>query len=352
MITDDLSGITRRLLLFNTRGSLRTLTVLALATGATSLPVTSLGLTYGSTTRGAPPQDPETVAMVRQWNGECIACHTEQALLFPPEAGMDLEALADVLIDPFAFNQSEHAGMACKTCHGDGYQDYPHPEEADAGILGCPECHARAAFRIQAQLEQSVHARNLSDAFSCSSCHDPHVDRVARDLADAPKVVAQDNGKCLECHDSDERFAEVSAELTEGKTRPDIDQIHDWLPNTQRHWQAVRCIECHTPQSTHSKLAVNHQILDAEQAERNCAVCHSQDSALNLRLYRWQTEQDISQLGFLNSAILGDSYVIGATRNLYLDRLAYALVVLLLAALTLHGGLRIIAAVLRKRNSS
>jgi hypothetical protein len=318
------------------------------AVGNASLIIASAPAT-ASTTRGAPPKDPETVAMVRQWNGECIACHTEQALLFPPRAGLDLEGLADALMDPFAFEQSQHAGMACKTCHSKGYQDYPHEALAAEAILGCPECHAKEAFRVQAQFADSVHARNLSDEFSCSSCHDPHRDRVARDLADASKVVAQDNGKCLECHNSDQRFAELGVTLPETKTRPDIDKIHEWLPNTERHWQAVRCIECHTPQSTHSKLAVNHQILDAEEAERNCTVCHSQDSALNLRLYRWQTEQDISKLGFLNSTILGDSYVIGATRNVYLDRLAYWLVALLLAALAMHGVVRVIGGLAHKR---
>jgi hypothetical protein len=325
------------------------------ATGGAALIVTSAITSApapASTTQGAPPKDPATVAMVRQWNGECIACHTEQALLFPPKAGMDLERLADALMDPFAFNQSQHAGMACKTCHSKGFQDYPHDAQAAEAILGCPECHAKEAFRVQGQFDQSVHARNLADKFSCTSCHDPHVDRVARDLADAPKVVLQDNAKCLECHNSDERFAELGVTLPETKARPDIDKIHEWLPNTERHWQAVRCIECHTPQSTHSKLAVSHQILDAEQAERNCTVCHSQDSALNLRLYRWQTEQDISALGFLNSTILGDSYVIGATRNVYLDRLAYWLVVLLLAALSLHGVLRIIGSLMRRGKGS
>jgi hypothetical protein len=314
--------------------------------------VTASAQAPDSTTRGAMPADPATVAMVRQWNGECVACHTEQALLFPPKAGMDLDRLADALMDPFAFNQSQHGGMACKTFHGKGFQDYPHDKQAGDAILGCSECHAKEAFRIQSQLDRSVHARNLSDRFSCTSCHDPHVDRVARDLADARQVVAQDNGKCLECHNSDERFAELGVSLPEARTRPDIDTIHEWLPNTQRHWQAVRCIECHTPASTHSTIAVNHQILDAEQAERNCTVCHSRDSSLNLRLYRWQTEREASELGFLNSAILGDSYVIGATRNVYLDQLAYWLVGLLLAALALHGGLRIIGALVRKRKGS
>lgn len=299
-------------------------------------------------TKGAPPKDPETQQMVRTWNGECIACHTEQALLFPPRAGLDLEKLANALVDPFKFQASDHAGMACKTCHGKGYVDYPHVPAKEAKALECAECHAQIAFRVQAQFDQSVHARNLAEQFSCNTCHDPHVDRVARAVADPRKTVALDNAKCMACHNSDERFAEYGGKIPQGKSRPDIDAIHAFLPNTQRHWQAVRCIECHTPASTHAKLDLSHEILDKERAQRDCVTCHSQDTELRARLYRY-TQTEANQLGFVNSALLGDAYVIGATRNVHIDRIAVWLIVLTLGGVVVHGLIRILAGIFRRR---
>jgi len=303
-------------------------------------------------TRGAPPKDPETQMMVRQWNGECISCHTEQAVKFPPRPGMDLEKLAGALMDPFLYEKSQHAGMACKTCHGTGYVEYPHTAAPAAKSLECDECHAQLAFRVKAQFEKSVHAKNLSDRFTCATCHDPHVDRVASELGDPQKIVEQDNGKCMECHDSDLKFAEFGGALPEKKARPDIDKIHEWLPNTKRHWQAVRCVECHTPVSTHSKLALSHEILDKEKAERNCVSCHSQNTALRMRLYRHVAQEETNELGFLNSAVLGDAYVIGATRNVYLDKLALWLTGLTLAAIGLHAGIRILSGLYRRWRKS
>lgn len=303
-------------------------------------------------TFGAPPKDPETQKMVHQWNGECIACHTEQAVKFPPRPNMDLEKLADALMDPFLYEKSQHNGMACKTCHGKGYVEYPHAKGAQAKILDCDECHAQLAFRVKAQFDNSVHAKNLSDRFNCNTCHDPHVDRLAKELGDPQQIVAQDNGKCLECHDSDLKFAEYGGSLPKEKARPDMDAIHEFLPNTKRHWQAVRCVECHTPESTHSKLALSHEILDKEKAQRDCVTCHSQDTALRTRLYRHMAQEETSKMGFLNSAVLGNTYVIGATRNVYLDRLALWLVGLTISGIALHGFLRILASLFRRGRSS
>ncbi|MCU7884239.1 MAG: cytochrome c3 family protein [Candidatus Thiodiazotropha sp. (ex Lucinoma annulata)] len=303
-------------------------------------------------TFGAPPKDLETQKMVNQWNGECIACHTEQGVKFPPRPGMDLEKLGEALMDPFLYEKSQHTGMACKTCHGKGYVEYPHTVGAQAKILDCDECHAQLAFRVKAQFDNSVHAKNLSDHFSCNTCHDPHIDRLASELGDPQQIVEQDNGKCLECHNSDLKFAEYGGSLPKKKARPDIDAIHEFLPNTQRHWEAVRCVECHTPESTHSKLALSHEILNKDKAQRDCVTCHSQDTALRTRLYRHVAQEETQKMGFLNSAVLGDVYVIGATRNIYLDRLALWIVGLILAGVALHGFLRILTSLFRRGRSS
>jgi predicted CXXCH cytochrome family protein len=297
-------------------------------------------------TKGAVPKDPETIEQVRKWNAECFACHTEAALHKPPRPDMDMAKLAQALTDPAAYAKSNHSGMACRTCHLDTYRDYPH---AVAGkpkpeTLACNECHAQKAWRVEDQVAKSVHSKNLSGKFTCNTCHNAHVYTKAELLKDPAKVVAQDNGICLNCHESDKKFAEFGGTLTPQKKRPDIDAIHAWLPNTKRHWQAVRCIDCHTPASTTRTLAMSHEILNKDKAQRDCVTCHTKDSALRTRLYRHMAETETASLGFLNSAVMGESYVIGATRNTYLDLLGLGMVGLTLAGVVGHGLIRFVIA--------
>lgn len=312
---------------------------------------------FGSTahaqeTKGAVPTDPELIEKIRKSNAECIACHTEAALKNPPRPNLDLAKLKDALMDPAAFDRSNHAGMECRTCHGQGFVPYPHAEGAKAQISPCSECHAQKSLRVEMQFDASVHAKNLKDRFTCQTCHDPHVYKVAQKIGDPHRIVAQDNAMCLDCHNSDLRFAEFGVTLNPRKLRPDIDTLHDWLPNTKAHWQAVRCIECHTPVSTTKSLAMSHQIEGKDKAEKNCVACHSQNSALRTRLYRHVAENQGAQLGFANSAILGSAYVVGATRNVYLDWGMLGLGALTVGGLGIHGLIRVVLAAIRRRRSS
>lgn len=323
-----------------------------IATAALALAALVPGAMAAVTTRGAPATDPETIRQVQAWNAECLQCHVGDSLQAEGGGLFAIpKAAAPLRVSP-TFAASNHGGMACRTCHTGGYAAYPHSVAGGrkAETLPCDECHAQEAFRVETQVARSVHSKNLKDKFTCSTCHDPHVAASARRLGSVEKLVAQDNGMCLGCHNSDKRFAEFGGKLLPDKKRPDIDAIHAWLPNTRRHWEAARCVDCHTPPSTHRSLALSHEILGKDKAQRNCAACHTQNSALRARLYRHVAEIETRELGFVNAAILRNSYVIGATRNAYLDALGYLLVGGTLAAVVIHGLLRIVIA--RRRRSS
>jgi hypothetical protein len=302
--------------------------------------------------KGAAPTDPALVEKIRKSNAECIGCHTEAALKNPPRPDMNLAKLKDALMDPALFDKSNHAGMECKVCHGQAYAAYPHDQDARRLISTCSECHAQKSLRIEMQFDASVHAKNLKDKFTCQTCHDPHIYKVAQKLGDPHQIVAQDNAMCLDCHNSDLRFAEFGITLAPKKARPDIDQIHAWLPNTKLHWSAVRCIECHTPESPTRSLAVSHEIVAKDKAEKNCVACHSQKTALRTRLYRHLAETEAADYGFVNSAVMGSAYVIGATRNTYVDLAALWLVGLTAAGIAGHGAIRLLLALIRRRRSS
>lgn len=291
---------------------------------------------------------PELVAKIRESNSECLACHSEDGLKNPPRQGMDLAKLRSLQHDPAVFNGSNHGLMECKQCHGSGYNEFPHAENARENLSPCEECHAVKVLRVEKQFNASVHARNLKDKFTCTTCHDPHADVIASKLIDPHKIVMQDNRVCLDCHDSDMKFAEFAPDdrqTSAKKRRPDIDTIHEWLPNTRLHWQAVRCIDCHTPMGK----ALSHEIVGKEKAERNCLSCHSADSSLKSRLYRHLVKEEQERLGFANSIILAKSYVLGATRHPLLDMLVLAAFGLMIAGLLVHGIGRIVSRLVRRR---
>ncbi len=290
-----------------------------------------------------PPPSSEALVKIRAANGECLKCHSEAGLKAPPKEGMDLKKLREHLVHLDTFTASDHGQMACSKCHGDGYDEHPHAAKAREGISECQDCHARKAMRIERQFDKSVHAENLSDTFTCATCHDPHVMAVATKLRDPHKIVAQDNKICLDCHDSDIAFAKMAPDK---KKRPPIDDIHDWLPNTRLHWKAVRCVECHTP--TEDKLSLSHEIQNKDKAEKKCASCHTANSSLNARLYRHLQTEEQNKYGFINSVILSNSYVVGATRNPSLDLILIVLFVATVVGVIGHGLVRIITTRLRR----
>ena len=93
---------------------------------------------------------------------------------------------------------------------------------------------------------------------------------------------------------------------------------------------------------------LSHEILNKEKAEKKCLSCHSANSALKVRLYRHLVKDEQQRLGFTNSVILSNSYVIGATRHPLLDGALIGLVALTLVGVLAHGVIRIVAATLRR----
>lgn len=313
------------------------------------------GLAAHASAEGAAP-DPAVAEKNRKANEACFSCHSEFGFKNPPRADLDMSKLANALLEPKVFGGSNHGHMDCRQCHGQGYNDYKHSEAGKDELSPCSECHATKVARLEKQVEKSVHAKSetLKEKITCSTCHDPHVALVAAKLQDPHKIVEQDNGACLNCHNSDQTFAEFAPDnaKTPGlkKKRPDIDAIHEWLPNTRAHWKAVRCVECHTPAVETTKM-LSHEILNKDKAEKKCLACHSADSSLKTRLYRHMVKDEQQRLGFTNSVILSNSYVIGATRNPWLDAFAMGLVALTLAGVLLHGAVRIFFAIRRKGKS-
>ncbi len=246
-----------------------------------------------------------------------------------PETG----GIVNLSIAPAPLSHSVHGKLDCVECHNVDYRRYPHPTSATSEKLACVECHETKKdaeergypFKtIDAEYARSIHA--TSDApearnFSCHSCHDPHrfsASQVGKAIA---AIVHDDNQICLSCH---------------AKTRDTLANRHDWLPNRERHWASVRCIDCHTPVSD-AGHAVSHQILKAEDSNRDCVNCHSKEPLLLNRLYQYRSKVGLADHGWINQTVFNQAYIVGMSRSSTIDRLALIVIALTLLGLAAHG---------------
>ncbi|MEK7474057.1 MAG: cytochrome c3 family protein [Candidatus Coatesbacteria bacterium] len=282
----------------------------------------------------ASPKDP---------NLECLRCHRMATMAYRDERTGRVVSLA---VDPAAFAASNHRKLACTRCHSREFRWYPHPAETAGERLRCLDCHrddpklrARGFPAIGREVAASVHVRRMGKRFDCFACHDPHSFRLAG--ADAPSLVAASNAVCLGCHAGRRRTAAPAARALAA-----LAAKHDWLPNVALHWRTVRCLDCHlgdrasTDTRDTPRAAQGHRIVPADEAVRDCVGCHSRNSILFTRLYRHTAKESRAARGFVNAALLNDAYVVGATRNMAVDRVALAVLGLALAAIAGHAWLR------------
>ena len=241
--------------------------------------------------------------------------------------------MINLSVNPQVLSHSVHGELACAECHEGEFDRYPHPENRVRKTRSCVGCHEDRddakdrvyAFKtIDAEYAKSIHATSDSadvKGFSCHSCHDPHrfrASKVGEPLAD---IVRDDNQVCLSCHE---------------KVRDPVSDPHAWLPNREKHWTAVRCLDCHAP-LTGNGQRISHQILKAKDSNRDCVNCHSKEPRLLNRLYQYRSKADLANQGWFNKAIFNDAYVVGMSRNPRLDLIGLSVIGLTLLVLVAHG---------------
>jgi len=265
----------------------------------------------------------------------CLRCHAMATMAVRDERTGGIISLA---VDRERFAASNHRRLKCASCHSKEFKWFPHPEETAGERLYCLDCHRdtlelrkRKFPEIGREAAASVHVRKLGKRFTCFFCHDPHGFRLAAEEP-AARVPAA-NAACLACHAARGRFASLTT-----REFPELAVTHAFLPNFALHWRKTRCLDCH---ASGAPPALSHRILPAKDAVRGCVECHSRDSILFTTLYRHTAKESRGRLGFVNAALLNDAYVIGATRNLLVDRLALLAFALALAAIAVHAALRI-----------
>jgi predicted CXXCH cytochrome family protein len=276
-------------------------------------------------------------------NDECFRCHASNTLKLRDSSGI----FHDFSVDPEMYANSNHSELACVTCHTEAYKTWQHPDTLKVQ-LDCISCHGENSVfvknnpvfedkfagiktgEIYKEFNKSIHKLEFGDDFSCFSCHDPH--EFKRDRSVTVNKIQNDNEMCLNCHVSTENkpaFAD--------KEMPSLEKAHSWLPNPDIHWDAARCVDCH---SSYEEPNLSHNILPKEQAIRDCESCHSQNTVLLTKLYKYEHQEGVAQNGFLNGVLLSNAYVVGSTRHKLMDTLSVIFFGLTVMGLLGHGFLR------------
>jgi len=255
----------------------------------------------------------------------CLGCHAAD----PDRPGSG--------IDADRFLASVHKSLGCRMCHSAGYDGFPHTATEEQRAGDCTTCHTGSGepyhfALIFHEVRASVHGRLVSEEFACIECHDPHEYLPAQKATGLLAAIETTNRRCLACHG-------LEGEAAEGDERHSLAHLvetHSFLPRLRSHARSARCVECHTP----SREQTVHLILSARSAVRECVECHTADSALLEKLYRHKAEED-REAGFVNSVILNNYYMVGATQNKMLDELMWGLFGVSLLGICVHMTIRL-----------
>lgn len=277
-------------------------------------------------------------------NEKCFRCHGSSKYTYHNKvSNTEVAAMMcdNRVIHRDEFYTANHKSFACTDCHAAEYDSFPHPGQLRMeSQYACIDCHGNdekfAKFRfeeIEKEFQQSTHYNANSEEFTCWKCHNPHSYKInIRDSKNISQSIAYDNQICLHCHSDFERF-----QLLTERKEINLIEKHEWLPNQALHFSQVRCIECHA--RPNDSLLVAHRIMPKDKAVKRCVECHSQNSLLMSSLYKYRVKENRTQGGFLNAIILNNAFVIGANRNILLNRISMVIFISMIGVILIHFAL-------------
>lgn len=270
-------------------------------------------------------------------NELCFKCH-DKTINFSEQDGTDnkdtMHLKESQIITREKFYRSNHRSLACIGCHTDedtGLKD----QSANTSALSrtCNDCHLyikkHQHFQfaaIEEEYLQSVHYQKKQNEFSCWKCHNPHIDRIHyRDTINLTEAITYNNLICLSCHKNASPFKE----------------LHSWLPEKEKHFENLRCIDCHTKENTN--ILVAHLVMPKEKSVKKCSACHYSNSLLITTLYKNQVADTLNKSGLFNAMVTADVYISGANRSESLNLITLIILGFVFAGILLHMIPRFIA---------
>ena len=268
----------------------------------------------------------------------CLNCHIKQ------ENNQYAKTLIDYdkSVHGSALRRGNKFAAVCIDCHGTHRLQKANAENSNINPTKVSNVCGRCHVAIAQEYHSSIHGIELlkgnRDVPGCTYCHGEHTISpmavVEERIIQANKMnfntlVSNQMVFCVKCHTNDTLMAKYNLSV--------LAQAHDWLPNLQKHWETVRCVDCH---SSYEPPNLSHNILPRDATVKKCEECHSKNSILMTKLYKHEKAQSRQKYGFINGTILSDAYVIGTTRNIYLDFISIVIFGIVLVFLLIHILLR------------
>jgi hypothetical protein len=211
----------------------------------------------------------------------CLDCHARPDQHKMLASGEKLS----LVISPKRFAQSVHNSSGCEGCHSDiDVASHAREPKAIASkrahslalMETCRDCHKKTVKQYEDSVHSAMVRAGSDKAPLCADCHDPHTTRSAKDKAPGPaepvacqrchqgitSAFAQSvHGRsgdealvCKDCHQTHNIKAAAFGEHMKGQClschRDTVATHSEWLPNTERHLEAISCPACHSPGAT------------------------------------------------------------------------------------------------------
>ncbi|HSB81945.1 MAG TPA: hypothetical protein VLM91_24460 [Candidatus Methylomirabilis sp.] len=167
----------------------------------------------------------------------CLTCHADPALARsqPGARGRTM------YVDPTVLARSQHAKVACSSCHA-GITKFPH--DSGSGKAACATCHQGEAKAYAG----SIHGRGLAkadtDVPTCQRCHGGHDIVAVRDPASRVQPLHQAQ-ICMGCH-ADTRITARHVEMPNVLLiRAYADSVHGRAVAKSGLTVAPTCTSCH-----------------------------------------------------------------------------------------------------------
>ncbi len=211
----------------------------------------------------------------------CLECHAKPNLEKTLANGEKLS----LVIAAKAFAQSVHASGGCEGCHSEiDLKDHGKQPKAIASkranslerMETCRDCHKKTVKQYEDSVHSALVRSGSEKAPLCSDCHNPHATRSAKEKsAGGPEPVVcqkchqgiakafvesvhgRSGDEALECKDCHQTHSVKAASLGQNmkgqctSCHKDVSTTHaQWLPNAERHLEAISCPACHSPGTT------------------------------------------------------------------------------------------------------
>jgi cytochrome b subunit of formate dehydrogenase len=209
----------------------------------------------------------------------------------------------------------------CTDCHGD--HDLKSASAPDSSINAqnltatCGQCHAEIADRYAHSVHGKALAHGISDAPTCTECHDEHLILPTESEACDVSFAQQSQNTCGRCHEDPEMAARygMSSSVVEGYE----DSYHGWAVGRDCGHVAV-CSDCHNAHEIRSPLDPVSSVHPANVVG-TCGRCHENSNPEFAQSYSHVTAR---------GALMPHDYV----RFVYIG-----LIVLVLGGMVAHNGL-------------